>query len=130
VPETKIVFFREEDGAVPVLEWLLTDVLRRDKKLFAWCYAAIELLGERGLELTRPHAAYLDDGIFELRIKYYRQNYRILYFYHEKTVAVLAHGLVKESAVPQADLGVAARRKAAFEADPERHSYHEDEEDQ
>lgn len=90
MPKTRVVFYQESDGTVPVLHWLLTNVLCKDKKLFAWCFDAIELLGEKGLELRRPYSAYLRDDVYELRIRYYRENYRILYFYYKHDIAVLA----------------------------------------
>lgn len=125
MPETKVVFYRESDGTVPVLDWLLTDVMRKDKKLFAWCFDAIEMLGETGWDLRRPTDAPLRDDIYELRIKYYRQNYRILYFFHKGGIAVLAHGLVKESVVPNKDIDLAVCRKKEFTEDPEVHTYEE-----
>ena len=126
MPKTQVVFYQERDGAVPVLDWLLTDVLTRDKKLFAWCFDAIDQLSLFGRDLRRPVAEYLRDGIFELRIRYYRQNYRILYFYHEGEAAVLSHGLAKEARVPDKDIDLAVQRKACFEANPEAHTYYED----
>lgn len=127
MPHTRVVFYQEDDGFVPVLDWLLNDVLREDKKLFAWCYDTIEQLEERGYELTRPTAAPLRNGIYELRIKYYRQNYRILYFFHKatKTIAVLTQGLVKEAEVSSRHIDQAIVRKKKFETDPEAHTYEE-----
>ena len=125
MPHTKVVFYREPDGTVPVLDWLLTEVLRKDKKLFAWCFEAIEMLGEVGWDLRRPTAAPLRDDIYELRIKYYRQNYRILYFFHKGDIAVLAHGLTKESDVPDKYIDLAVYRKKKFTEDPKVHTYEE-----
>ena len=52
-------------------------------------------------------------------------NYRILYFFHGRRAAVLAHGLVKERVVPSREIEVALTRKRQFEQDPERHTYEE-----
>lgn len=125
MPKIKVVFYQDLDGRAPVLDWLLTDVMRKDKKLFAWCFDAIELLGEKGWDLKRPSAAPLRDDIYELRIKYYRENYRILYFFHKGGIAVLAHGLVKGSSVPEKDIDLAIDRKKEFAKDPEAHTYEE-----
>ena len=123
--KTQVVFYMELDGKVPVLDWLLTDVLRKDKKLFAWCFDAIELLAEKGLELRRPSVDYLRDDIYELRIKYYRENYRILYFFYKGNIAVLAHSLAKESNIPDKDIDLAINRKKIFAEKPEVHTYEE-----
>src|SRR5947209_15872090 len=91
----KVVFFREDDGAVPVLEWLdgLPEAAQ-DK-----CRIKLERLRELGHELRRPEADYLRDGIYELRVRLSRINYRLLYFFHGRTAAVVSHGIVKEQAV-------------------------------
>jgi len=87
------------------------------------CVVRIERLAELGHELRRPEADLLRDKIYELRVGLQGQNYRILYFFHGATAAVLAHGLVKERAVPPADIERAIKRRERFEADPEIHTY-------
>jgi phage-related protein len=82
------------------------------------------MLEQFGHELDRPHAAYLGDDLYELRIKFYRVNYRILYFFHGRTTAVICHGLAKEAKVPRKDLRTAAERMARFKADPDRYTFH------
>jgi len=90
--------------------------------------AAIERLADFGHELRRPFADFLRDGIYELRLRKGRVNYRILYFFHGRGLAILGHALTKEDKVPEADIERALRRKKAFEADPAKHSYSEAEE--
>ena len=78
-----------------------------------------------GHELRRPEADFLRDGIYELRVRLRTTNYRMLDFFHVRIAAVLAHGLVKASEVPQRDIELAIRRKLNFELDPDRHTYKE-----
>jgi hypothetical protein len=49
----------------------------------------------------------------------------MLYFFHGRAAAVLAHGLVKERKVPPREIEEALRRKRKFELDPERNTYKE-----
>ena len=121
MPNIPVVFYREGDGRAPVLEWLDTLPAKAQDK----CRVKIERLGELGHELRRPEADLLRDGIYELRIGFQGINYRILYFFHGRTAAVLAHGLVKERAVPSREIELALTRKRRFEQDPERHEYEE-----
>ena len=86
---------------------------------------AIERLAQFGHELRRPHADMLCDGIYELRVRHRRVNYRILYFFHGQNIAVLAHGLVKEKEVPDIDIERATQRKRKLESDPERYTFTE-----
>ena len=76
--------------------------------------------------MRRPLADFLQDGIYELRIRKGRVNYRILYF-HGRNPAIPGHALTKENEAPKADIERAIRRKRAFEADPSGHSYSEEE---
>jgi len=124
MPFTQVIFYQEPDGKAPVLEWL-QDLARKDRRAFAKCVALVERLRESGHELRRPTADLLRDGIYELRGRVGRKNYRLLYFFHGQGVAVLAHSLTKEAAVPVTDIERAIRRKAAFEQDPEAHTYKE-----
>jgi phage-related protein len=55
-------------------------------------------------------------------------NFRILYFFHGRNLAILGHALTKEDKTPKADIERAIRRKRAFEADPVKHSFSEREE--
>jgi hypothetical protein len=50
MPRVEVTFFREEDGTVPLLEWLdAMSAKPRDKR-----YAALERLEEHGHELAAP----------------------------------------------------------------------------
>ena len=125
MPQTTIVFYKEADGEVPVLDWLRA-LHRRDRRAYAACIARIQRLAALGHELRRPEADYLRDGIYELRVRRGRVQYRILYFFHGQRLAVLAHALTKEGQVPPVDIARAIRRKDAFAQDPETHSYAEE----
>ena len=128
MPKTELIFYRDERGQAPVVEWL-RELRRKDKKAYAKCNARIQVLAQLGHELRRPMADYLRDGIHELRIRHGHVNYRILYFFHGQAVAILAHGLTKEDEVPNADIERAIQRKEAFAKDPAKHSYSEENED-
>ena len=95
MPETQVVFYQEEDGEVPVLEWL-KKLLKQDRKGYANCVARISQLASSGHELRRPAADYLRDDIYELRAKHVRVQYRILYFFHGQNVAILTPSLKKK----------------------------------
>ena len=120
MPKTEVLFFREADGRVPVREWLV-ELRRHDVRAHEKCTARIERLAEAGHELRRPEAAYLRDGIHELRVRSGHVNHRILYCFHGRDVAILAHALTKEGVVPEVDLARALRRKRQLEMDPVKH---------
>jgi len=82
-----------------------------------------EGLAELGHELRRPEADLLRDKIYELRASLQGIHYRILYFFHGNTAAVLSHGIVKEKAVPTKEIEKAIERKNKFEANPAKHTH-------
>lgn len=119
MPRTRIVFYQEENGEVPLLQWF--DEI--NNKAQDKCRLKLERLRERGHELRRPEADYLRDGIYELRVSLRGMQYRMLYFFHGKVAAVLSHGIVKERVVPPKEIDLAVKRKRLFEQDPKRHTY-------
>ncbi len=121
MPKTTVVFYREDTETVPVLDWLDRLPAKAQDK----CRIRIERLRDLGHELRRPEADFLRNGIYELRVGLGGTNYRMLYFFHGRIAAVLAHGLVKEREVPPRDIEEAIRRKRKFELDPKRHTYKE-----
>jgi len=128
VPHTEVVFYQELPGEVPVLEWL-EQLRHRDEKACSKCLAIIHRLAQYGHELRRPSADFLRDGVYELRVKRGRVNYRLLYFFHGRNSAVLAHALTKVDKVPSGDIERALRRKTLFDGDPQKHSYTKEVED-
>lgn len=119
MPRTRVVFYQEEDGKVPLLKWFGGLSIKAQDK----CRLRIERLRELGHELRRPEADYLRDGIYELRVSLQGINYRMLYFFHSDIAAVVSHGIVKERIVPPREIDQAVARKRKFLRDPQRHTY-------
>ena len=121
MPAIEVLFYCEADGACPVKDWL-DALFKQDRRAFNKCRQAVSRLQAFGHELRRPTADLLQDGIYELRARVGRVNYRVLYFFHGRNVAILAHGLTKERAIPPTVLRQTLRRKMRFETDPDKHT--------
>jgi len=121
MPQTRILVFQRADGRIPLEGWL-TKVRKKDDRAHAKCLDRIRRLANFGCELDRPHAAPHRDGIRELRADSGNVNYRILYCFHGKNIAVLSHGLVKEGAVPPDDIDRALRNKKLVERDSKKYT--------
>jgi hypothetical protein len=52
-------------------------------------------------------------------------HYRILYLFHGAIAAVVAHGIVKDGAVPPREIDRAIERKKRSEANPAKHRQEE-----
>ena len=114
-----VVYYQEEDGTVPLIEWFSG----LPEKVIVKCHVKLDRLEQAGHELRRPEADYLRDEIYELRASYAGVHYRMLYFFHGRLAVVVSHGLMKEKAVPPKDIDLAVRRKAKFSAAPARHTF-------
>ena len=120
MPITQLVLYQDDSGEAPLRDWFE----RLVPKARAKCQARLELLAQLGHELRRPVADYLRGDIYELRAKHLNVNYRMLYFFHGRTVVVVSHGFDKQEArVPDREIDLAIRRKGAFEADPVKHTF-------
>ena len=129
MPATDVLFYKDDDGSVPVLDWLLA-LRKRNERAFRKCFALVNLLKQSGHELRRPQADLLRDGVYELRTRVGNVNYRLLYGFVGKDIALLAVGLTKEREVPGTEIDRAVMRIERYKASPERHRFryeeHED----
>lgn len=123
MPKATVVFYQEEDGSVPLLKWFEELI----PKARAKCRVRLGRLAELGHELRRPEADFLRDGVYELRARHESVNYRMLYFFHGRAAVVISHGFSKQQAkVPEREIAFAVKRKKAFAADPQLHTYAEE----
>jgi hypothetical protein len=120
VPKTDVVFFQDDMGRAPVLEWL-AELRLRDPRAAANCVARIVRLAQAGYELRRPEADSLRGGIHELRARHGHVNYRILYAFVGRNVAILLHALTKEGSVPDAEIARATERWQLATTNPRAH---------
>jgi hypothetical protein len=117
-----VLICREEDGSAPFLDWFE----KLPEKAQDKCRVRLERLATLGHELRRPEADFLRDGNYKLRVRLRITNYRILYFFHGRTAAVLSHGVIKEDRVPANEIDRAINRKYQFNGHPTRHTFAED----
>lgn len=122
MPQTVVLIYQETNGSVPLLEWLDELPEKAQDKITA----RIELLAEHGRELRRPHCDYLEQQIYELRVRLGRVHYRVLYAFVGRDVVLLSHGCTKEDAVPKTEIVQAVRNLAAYQSAPRKHTYCED----
>ncbi|MBI2502158.1 MAG: type II toxin-antitoxin system RelE/ParE family toxin [Candidatus Latescibacteria bacterium] len=123
MPQTALQFYQEENGEVPLVDWLETLPAKvRDK-----CLVKLERLETLGYELRRPEADYLRDDVYELRVRFRHLNYRMLYFFYGKTAAVVSHGCTKENEVPASEIEAAVAHKQKVMTNPRRHLFRPEE---
>lgn len=88
----QINFYEKENGEIPVKDFLLD----LDLKMRAKAFKEIEILQTFGSDLREPRVKYMQDGIFELRIKSGNNISRIFYFFFTKENIILTNGFIKK----------------------------------
>ena len=121
MPVTEVLLYQEQDGTIPVLDWL-KDLQRTNPAAFQKCLFLLDLLEQFGHELRRPRADLLRDGVYELRTEVRNVNYRLLYGFVGKDVAVVVHTLTKKAKVPDRDIDLAVSRLALVRQSPTTHT--------
>ena len=110
-PVWHVLYYESVDGKCPVKEFIDSRSERNQAKILA----TIAALEERGPNLPRPYADYLQDGIHELRIRLTGDHVRVLYFFCYKDFIVLTNAIIKHmSRVPPAAIREAKRCRSDF----------------
>jgi phage-related protein len=93
-----VIFYRSASGKCPI-EQFVEDLPVEDAKEVL---ASIAALREMGNTARRPPADYLEDGIYELRARRLKKQFRILYTFAGRQTILLLTGFVKKNkAVPK-----------------------------
>ena len=106
-------FYQDDDGKLPVMKWL--DTLPEDVR--GKVIARIDLLKEGGPTLDYPYTSQIDGRLREIRLRFGKTRYRVLYFFDDNRTAILLHGLTKNTpAVEEADKRIGNARMAKHDA--------------
>ena len=113
--EYNVEMYEKTDGKVPVLEFILNLEPKQQAKI----YREIDLLEKFGNELHYPHVDTVkgdkNKGLWELRIEFSSNIFRIFYFLPQNNTVILLHGIVKKTQkTPQKELKVALDRMKEF----------------
>ena len=122
MPKAEVIIYREKNGEVPLLRWM--DSLPR--KLQDKWTTRFDILETQGYDLRRPICDFLRDDVYELRVRWKRVNYRVLYGFVGQNVVLLSHGCSKEGNVPEGEINKAIERRENYLSDPEAYTYVEE----
>lgn len=93
-PKWNVKFYiKSNNNRCPTQEFL--DDLSKPEIFFI--ERSIDRLSEHGNNLKRPHADYLRDGIYELRVRTNQGQYRLFYFFFDGTEIIITHGYPKKT---------------------------------
>jgi phage-related protein len=109
--EYLVELYEKVDSKVPVLDFILSLNPKQQAKI----YREIDLLEKFGNELHYPHVDTIKgkkyNGLWELRIEFASDIFRIFYFLLKNNKAILLHGIVKKKQkTPKKELDTALER--------------------
>ena len=87
-----VYFYKKRNKESHVEQFIDSLSVKEQQKILAH----IKLLEKYGNILRRPYSAYIRDNIFELRIPYSKNQYRILYFFYYERNIILTNGFNKK----------------------------------
>ena len=106
-----VIYYSTEEGHCPVEEFINKRSINNQLK-FA---TLVDYLEKMGVNLPRPYADYLGDGIYELRIKLSGNETRTLYFFCYEIFIVLTHSFYKTvDKIPDKEIKKALKYKDDF----------------
>ncbi len=89
----QVEFYEKENGEIPIKDFLLS----LNEKMRAKAAREIKILSEFGNNLREPYSKHIQDGIFELRIKFASDISRIFYFFFDGDKIILTNGFIKKT---------------------------------
>ena len=110
-----IELYENDNGKAPILDYILDLTPKQQAKV----YRIVNLLEKYGHELRFPFVEKIKgrnyDGLWELRIQFGSDIFRIFYFVYTKNVAVFLHGFTKkQQKTPKKELDLAYNRMNDF----------------
>jgi phage-related protein len=108
----RVVFFRSEAGAEPVLEWLRSQPTST-QKTFGDDLRTVQIGWPLGMPLCRS----LGDGLYEVRTRLptAKQIGRLIFFQHRDVLVVVTGFIKKTQKTPDDELAKAKQRKREYE---------------
>jgi len=104
----EIEFYQDSHGNMPVQEF----ICQQPAKVEAKVYRYIDLLQDFGLSLGQPYIEKLAGSeVWELKIRYSSNRYRILYFASSGHKFILLHAFLKKTTkTPKNEIEIAQNR--------------------
>ena len=89
----RMIFYRNASGKCPIEEFV-ENLPSEDAKEVVATIAALRELGNKA---RRPMADYLENGIYELRARRFKKQFRVLYTFSGRQTILLLTGFVKKT---------------------------------
>ena len=106
-----VEYYETKEGKMPVEDFILAQNIKMQAQIFR----TLELLEIKGDDLREPYSKYLEDGIFEIRVKVGNNITRILYFFVIGQKVILTNGFVKKvQKTPKKEINLAKKYRKDY----------------
>ncbi len=103
----EIEYYLTNTGKAPVKEFIDSMPLKARARTFK----TFELIEEYGLRIGEPHIKYLEENLWEIRVRAEEGVFRFIFTISGKKIIVLLHGFQKKTRkTAQVDLRIARNR--------------------
>ena len=111
----EVEFYKTENNKIPVEDFIKNLSEKEESKI----YREIDLLKQKGIYLGFPFTSKIEGSdyknLWELRIKFSSNNFRVIYFLHIEKTFVLLHGFKKKTnRTSKRELEIAKRRMIEY----------------
>ena len=107
----ELVFYETREGIKPVGQF----IRNLNMKMRAKVVRSLKLLERNGTKLREPNSKALQDGIYELRVKFGSDITRVLYFFFWGNRIVVTNGFMKKSnKTPPNEIELAKKYRGDF----------------
>ena len=112
----KVIFYNDRKGQEPVKDFLANLIKKEKVKIFKYIYLLEEKKpSELSVDKHYKNLSY-QPGLWEVRVDFGKNGYRVFYFYHAESTVVLLHAFRKKTdETPQEELAIALNNKEDWE---------------
>lgn len=107
----EVEYYKETVNKPSPVKEFIDKLGTENKKAQAKVLRSLLLLSEYGLDLGFPHISNISKKLWELRVSFGNNHYRILFTIVSNRVIILLHGFLKKtSKIPDKELRIACKR--------------------
>lgn len=108
----EIEFYTLPNGKVPVKDF----IFGLDNSIKNKAIDSLLILRDKGNILREPYSKHIENGIFELRIKFAKDICRLFYFFYIDKRIIVTNGFVKKTQrTPRREIELALKYKVDYE---------------
>jgi phage-related protein len=107
----KINYYRESINKLSPVEEFINNLGKENKKAQVKVLRSLMLLAEYGLDLGFPYISNVANKLWELRVPFGSNHYRVIFTIASNRIIILLHAFTKKTGkIPERELEIARKR--------------------